>query len=91
MVESGSFCHATNAHTELPKHLIRPLACTDKCQDAESACGGIIKRFGKVRTEGLVDGQELNIKRDAMNVKVPILRVRKLVRDNHNVRFNRKG
>ena len=91
MVDSGSFCHAINAHEELPSHSIKPLTSSDNCQDAESACGGIIKRFGKVKTQGLVDGQSLDIKWDAMNVKVPILSVRKLVRDNHNVKFSRQG
>ena len=44
-----------------------------------------------MRTQGLVDGQALDIKWHAMNVKVPILSVRKLVRDNHNVEFSWQG
>ena len=50
-----------------------------------------MKRLGKVRTEGTVDGHQLNVKWSAMNVKVPILSVRKLVRDNHNVKFRKNG
>ena len=50
-----------------------------------------MKRLGKVRTEGTVEGQPLKVKWNAMKVKVPILSVRKLVHDNHNVRFNREG
>ena len=50
-----------------------------------------MKRHGKVSTQGTVEGHTLNIKWDAMDVKVPIISVRKLVRDNHNVRFRRQG
>ena len=50
-----------------------------------------MKRLGKVCTQGTVEGHTLNIKWDVMDVKVPIISVRKLVRDNHNVRFRRKG
>ena len=50
-----------------------------------------MKRLGKVRTEGTVEGHKLNVKWNAMNVKVPILSVRKLVKDNHNVKFRKNG
>ena len=91
MVDSGSFCHAIDAEAELPNHAILTLSPTDRCSDAESACGGIMKRLGKVRTKGLVDGHALDVKWNFMKVKVPILSVRKLVRDNHNVKFRRDG
>ena len=91
MVDSGSFCHAINAATELPDHDVRPVPPSDKCTESESACGGIIKQHGKVRTRGLVEDQPLDIRWNAMDVKVPILSVRKLVRDNHNVKFHDRG
>ena len=50
-----------------------------------------MKQFGKVKTHGTVDGHSLNVKWTAMDVTVPILSVRKLVRDNHNVKFNKHG
>ena len=91
MVDSGSFTHAINAKQDLPLHTVVPLPPDAPCQDAESACGGVMKQFGKVKTHGTVDGHSLNVKWTAMDVKVPILSVRKLVRDNHNVKFNKHG
>ena len=50
-----------------------------------------MKRLGKVKTEGSVDGMPLSLSWDVMKVKVPIISVRKLVRDYHNVYFKRHG
>jgi len=91
MVDSGSYCHAIDADVELPEHTVEPLKDKELGKDAESACGGIMKRFGKVRTEGSVDGMPLNIRWNAMKVKVPILSVRRLVHDNHDVTIGRNG
>ena len=90
MVDSGSFCHAISPET-LPNHEVTALSKHENNQDAESACGGIMKRLGRIKTQGLVDGISLNVRWNAMNVKVPILSVRKLVRDNHNVWFEKHG
>ena len=73
MVDSGSFTHAIDAETELPDHNIVPLSSSENPNDAESACGHIMKRHGRVRTLGTVEGVSLPIKWDAMQVKVPIL------------------
>ena len=70
---------------------MHPLKDSENSQDAESACGGIMKRLGRVKTEGTVEGMSLNVKWNAMKVKVPILSVRKLVHDHHDVMFSRKG
>ena len=91
MVDSGSFCHAIDADVELPNHFVQPRKDSENSQDAESACGGIMKRLGRVKTEGTVEGLSLNVRWNAMKVKVPILNVRKLVHDHHDVLFNRKG
>ena len=91
MVDSGSFCHAIDAEVELPSHVISPIPEGENKGDGEAADGSIIKRLGKVKTHGSVQGVPLNIQWNAMKVKVPILSVRKLVHDNHNVRFNREG
>ena len=90
MVDSGSFCHAI-APEMLPDHEIVALGINESSQDAESACGGIMKRLGRVKTRGLVNDVPLNVRWNVMNVKVPILSVRKLVRDNHNVWFEQQG
>ena len=50
-----------------------------------------MKLLGRVKTRGTVEGLSLNVHWNAMKVKVPILSVRKLVRDNHLVRFNKGG
>ena len=91
MVDSGSFCHAIDADIELPNNVVYPLKASENSQNAESACGGIMKRLGRVKTEGTVEGMSLNVKWNAMKVKVPILSVRKLVHDHHDVVFNQNG
>ena len=91
MVDSGSFRHAIDAEIELPHHIVHPLLPTDRCSDAESACGGVMKRLWKVRTKGTVEGHAPDVKWNFMKVKVPTLSVRKLVRDNHNLKFRRDG
>ena len=91
MADSGSTCHAINAEVESPDHYVEPLADVDQGRDAESACGGVIKRKGKVKTRGTVEGKALNIKWNAMDVEIPILSVRRLVHDGHNVDFRRYG
>ena len=50
-----------------------------------------MKRTGRVQTCGTVAGKSLNIKWNAMKVKVPMLSVRKLVHDRHTVRFQENG
>ena len=91
MVDSGSFCHAIDAEVELPEHELIPLSEHESQQDGESACGGIMKRLGRVKTIGTVEGKSLDVQWNAMKVKVPILSVRRLVHDKHSVRFRREG
>ena len=54
MVDSGAFINAINAEVELPDHFIEPLSECSKNKTAESACGGLMHRGGKVRTQGSV-------------------------------------
>jgi len=91
MVDSGSFCHAIDAETELPTHAISQTSNSEGKGDGEAACGSVIKRLGKVKTRGSVEGVPLNVHWNAMKVKVPILSVRRLVHDQHSVRFNHDG
>ena len=73
MVDSGSFCHAINASVDLAGHKVTPIGPNEKSGDGESACGGVMKRTGRVQTKGTVAGKSLNVKWNAMDVKVPIL------------------
>ena len=91
MVDSGSFLHAINAEVDLPGHAIEAIEGKDKARSAETACGAILKRLGIVRTAGLVDGETVNVKWNHMKVKTPILSVRQLVRDGHEVYINSTG
>ena len=90
MVDSGSFLHAIDADQDLPNHPIEPLERADR-RSAETACGAVLKRLGTVRTEGLVDGEKANVRWIHMKVKTPILSVRQLVRDGHEVYINAEG
>ena len=47
--------------------------------------------MGSVRTAGFVDGEKVNVKWNHMKVKTPILSVRQLVRDGHEVYINSNG
>ena len=91
MVDSGSFTHAINAGVDLPQHSVVPIGPNERSGDGESACGSVMKRKGRVKTQGSVAGKSLNVKWTVMDVKVPILSVRKLVRDKHSVRFHEDG
>ena len=93
MVDSGSFCHAINARKELPGHFVHPVKGCDDSTNAESACGGIMKRRGRVKTLSSIDEMELALKWNDMDVKVPILSVRRLCHDHHHLKvgFNHQG
>jgi hypothetical protein len=91
MVDSGAFTHAIDASVELPEFEVIPLGSDETGLDGESACGGIMKCLGRVQTCATVEGVPLNVTWQSMKVKVPILSVRKLVRDKHNVRFHDGG
>ena len=91
MVDSGSFLHAIDAELDLPGHSIEALDGKDRAKSAETACGAVLKRLGTVRTEGYVDGEKVNVKWNHMKVKTPILSVRQLVRDGHEVYINSGG
>ena len=91
LVDSGSFTHAIDAEEHLPNFEITPLKESQLGKDGESASGEILVRQGKVRTTGTVDGMPLGLSWDVMKVKVPIVSVRKLVRDHFNVYFKKFG
>ena len=91
MVDSGAFTHAINAEEELPEHELIPIGPNERSPDGETACGGIMKCTGKIHTKGIVEGLGLDVQWSSMPVKVPILSVRKLVKDQHHVRFHDKG
>ena len=93
MVDSGAFTHAIDPDVELSNFdfSLVPLKDDEKGLDGESACGGIMKCLGHISTRGTVEGVPLNVTWQSMKVKVPILSVRKLVRDRHSVRFHDGG
>ena len=85
MIDSGSFCHAINAEKELPNHSVHPIKGSDDGHAAESACGSIMKQHGRVKTICQIGSTTISLKWNAMDVKVPILSVRRLCRDNKNL------
>ena len=48
LVDSGSFTHAIDASVDLPEFDLIPLKESQQGKDGESACGGVMNRFGKV-------------------------------------------
>ena len=91
MIDSGSFVHAIDASVELPTHMVHANKPTDKHTVAETACGGKLHKMGSVLVDCEVDDVNVRVEFDNMKVKTPILSVRKLIRDNHDVYFSRKG
>ena len=89
MIDSGSFEHAADAEAELPDHPVIPPPT--HAQEAETACGGILKNLGSVKVEAEADGHTIGINFVNMKVKCPILSVRKICRDGHEVRIHRRG
>ena len=57
----------------------------------ETASGGILKKRGTVRIDGGVDNEKVSIEFDHMRVRTPILFVKKLVRDDHDIYIKRGG
>ena len=90
MVDTGSFTHAIDAEQSLPNHAILPVPTSESHKTAETACGGTLEMKGKVRTTGSVDGTQISMTWSHMHVKCPILSVRCLVEDGHDV-WIRKG
>ena len=91
MVDSGAFTHAIDAEVELPEHELMEIGVNERSPDGESACGGIMRCLGRVKTQGGVDSISHDIAWQSMKVKVPILSVRKLVRDKHHVKIRDGG
>lgn len=91
MVDSGSFVHAIDSDIELPGHALRPIDKNDHHIVGETACGGKLVKKGSVVVDCIIDGHRVEVEFDSMKVKTPILSVRKLVRDNHSVKFHKNG
>ena len=89
MVDTGSFTHAVDADEALPHHEILPVPKSEH-KVAETACGGTLAMLGKVMTTGTIGGVQVGVTWSHMKVKCPILSVRCLVDDGHDV-WIRKG
>ena len=90
MVDTGSFTHAINALKHLPAHKVLEVPKSEVHKIAETACGGTLLMLGKVKTTGSVGGVRVAMTWCHMEVKCPILSVRCLVEDGHDV-WIRKG
>ena len=91
MLDSGSFLHAINAAEVLPLHKISPPGPRERRRKAETACGGILDILGTVDVDANVDGHKVGIRFNHMNVNSPILSVRRLVKDGHEVYIGKGG
>ena len=89
LVDAGSFTHAVDADEVLPNHEVLPMPKSQH-KNAETACGGTLSMLGKVMTTGTVGGVREEVTWSHMKVKCPILSVRCLVHDGHDV-WVRKG
>ena len=85
MLDSGSFTHAMDAEQTLPLHKIAAPGPRENRRKAETACGGILKILGTLVVDAKVSGHDISVKLNHMKVNTPILSVRKLVKDGHEV------
>ena len=90
LVDTGSFTHAIDAARHLPAHQILAVPKSEQHKAGETACGGTLPMLGKVRTTGEVGGIAVAMTWSHMEVKCPILSVRCLIDDGHDV-WIRKG
>lgn len=91
MVDSGSFVHAIDASVELPDH---PIVNDprDKNIIGETACGTKLVKEGTMHAHGTSDGVDFDVIFDHMKgIKTRIRSVRRLIIDNNEVVFNKKG
>lgn len=91
MVDSGRFEHAINAEDELPGYVIEPPNLEDQARTAETACGGVLKILGRVLIRGFVARNWITMPFKNMKVKCPMISVRRLVHDGHEVHIDKSG
>ena len=91
LVDTGSFTHAIDAGVELPDHQVQLCDPDAPGTSAETAGGAVLKKLGTVATTSIIDGIEVGIQWDHMQVSTPILSVRKLVKDGNDVYINKQG
>ena len=90
LVDTGSFTHAVDADEHLPGYNVTAVPPSET-STAETACGGTLKVLGKVFTHGSVGDARVGINWSHIRVKCPILSVRCLVDDGHEVWIKRGG
>ena len=91
IMDTGSFTHALNARELLPDHQIEEVDDEMKGKVAETACGGILKVLGSVTVHGMAGDKSVQIRFNDMDVQCPILSVRRLCTDGHDVYLNKAG
>ena len=92
MIYSGADIHAMDAETELPNHEMSWHSAEEQQRGiAETACGGILKRLGKVNTVGKVGDIGVDITWNHMKVKCPILSVLRLAKEGHDIWLHKDG
>ena len=91
MIDTGSFTHAINARKQLPAHTVEAVDEEMRGKVAETACGGILKVLGSVTVSATVDDTPVCVRFNDMDVQCPILSVRRLCMDGHDVYLNYDG
>ena len=71
--------------------LIQSTKASARGDYATTACGKTLYNRGKCIVKGTVDGDEFCVPFKDMDVELPILSVRKIVKRRNSVRFNQRG
>ena len=93
LVDSGSTINAAWIEKHFPQYakMIHSTEASRRGDTATTACGMELKNKGRCAVHGTVDDLPFSVAFKDMEVELPILSVRKMVRRNNDVRFSGKG
>ena len=93
LMDSGATIHAGEIKKYFPQYSrsIKRSRAQDMGATATSAGGHALKYEGKCRIDGDVEGMPISVMLNNMKVDIPILSVRKLVKDGFDICFTESG
>ena len=93
LVDSGSTVNAAWISRHFPQYsaMVKPTPSSERGEGATTACGRELLNKGRCVVSGSVQDSPYKIAFKDMEVEIPILSVRKMVRRNNQVKFNNRG
>ena len=91
MMDSGAGCNGGKCKDLFPKYRVQKHSKTRPQQNVVSACGTKLPHRGHVNLNVEIGGEDHKIPMDDIDVDLPILSVRRIVRQGNLVKFRRGG